>query len=198
MARRNQKERATRLAKARTGIDGVDEITGGGLPRGRTTLLAGTAGSGKTVLALQTLVNGAWRFDEPGIFVAFEEGFQQVVANAASFGWGIPGLVQKRGRRSPRLAFVDGRLSPGAVQAGTFDLGGLLATVEFRAKEIGAKRIVFDGIDVLLTMLNDPRVEREEMCRIHDFLERAGLVGIVTMSTAGLEPRSSFMLSLSD
>ncbi|PYM50154.1 MAG: hypothetical protein DME14_06655 [Candidatus Rokuibacteriota bacterium] len=198
MARKNQKEREPRLAKAQTGIDGVDEITGGGLPRGRTTLLAGPAGSGKTVLALQTLVNGARRFDEPGIFVAFEEGFQQVAANAASFGWEIPSLVQKRGRRSPRLAFVDGRLSPGAVQAGTFDLSGLLAAVEFRAKEIGAKRIVFDGIDVLLVMLNDPRVERGEMCRIHDLLERAGVAGVVTMSTAGLEPPGSFMLSLSD
>src|SRR2546427_43738 len=198
MARRNQKEREPRLSKAQTGIDGVDEITGGGLPRGRTTLLAGPAGSGKTVLALQTLVNGARRFDEPGIFVAFEEGFQQVVANAASFGWEIPSLVQKRGRRSPRLAFVDGRLSPGAVQAGTFDLSGLLAAVEFRAKEIGAKRIVFDGIDVLLVMLNDPRVERGEMCRIHDLLERAGVAGGVSMSTAGLEPPRRFLLSLSD
>src|SRR2546425_3409989 len=197
MARKNQKEREPRLAKAQTGIDGVDEITGGGLPRGRTTLLAGPAGSGKTVLALQTLVNGARRFDEPGIFVAFEEGFQQVVANAASFGWEIPSLVQKRGRRSPRLAFVDGRLSPGAVQAGTFDLSGLLAAVEFRAKEIGAKRIVFDGIDVLLVMLNDPRVERGEMCRIHDLLERAGVAGVVPLSTAGLAPPRRFMLSLS-
>ncbi|PYN55653.1 MAG: hypothetical protein DMD92_16880, partial [Candidatus Rokuibacteriota bacterium] len=133
-------------------------------------------------------MNGARRFDEPGIFVAFEEGLQQIVANAASFGWAIPSLVQKRSRRSPRLAFVDGRLSPGAVQAGTFDLSGLLAAVEFRAKEIGAKRIVFDGIDVLLVMLNDPRVERGEMCRIHDLVERTGLVGVVTMSTAGLEP----------
>src|SRR2546427_8198334 len=198
MARRNQKERESRLSKAQTGIDGVDEITGGGLPRGRTTLLAGPAGSGKTVLALQTLVNGVRRFDEPGIFVAFEEGFQQVVANAASFGWEIPSLVQKRGRRRPRLAFVDGRLSPGAVQAGTFDLSGLLAAVEFRAKEIGAKRIVFDGHTVLLLRVNDPRIERGEMCRIHDLLERAGVAGVVTMSTAGLEPPRRFMLSLSD
>src|SRR2546425_3483419 len=197
MARRNQNEREPRLAKAQTGIDGVDEITGGGLPRGRTTLLAGEAGSGKTVLALQTLVNGAQRFDESGIFVAFEEGFQQVVANAASFGWEIPSLVQKRGRRSPRLAFVDGRLSPGAVQAGTFDLSGLLAAVEFRAKEIGAKRIVFDGIDVLLMMLNDPRVERGEMCRIHDLLERAGVAGVVSTWPARREPPARLLMSLS-
>src|SRR3989442_4383779 len=152
MARKNQKEREPRLAKAQTGIDGVDEITGGGLPRGRTTLLAGPAGSGKTVLALQTLVNGARRFDEPGIFVTFEEGFQQVVANAASFGWEIPSLVQKRRRRSPRLPFVDGRLSPGPVQACTFELSRLLAAVVVRANEIGAQRIEVDVIDVLLTM----------------------------------------------
>src|SRR2546428_11272605 len=111
MARKNQKEREPRLAKAKTGIDGVDEITGGGLPRGRTTLLAGPAGSGKTVLALQTLVNGARRFDEPGSFVAFEGGFQQVVADASSFGLEIPSLVQKRGRGSPPLGVVDRPLS---------------------------------------------------------------------------------------
>src|SRR5256885_16069042 len=97
MARKNQKEREPRLAKAKTGIDGVDEITGGGLPRGRTTLLAGPAGSGKTVLALQTLVNGARRFDEPGIFVAFEEGFQQGLAHGACFGWASPRPVPKPG-----------------------------------------------------------------------------------------------------
>src|SRR5207244_12059477 len=106
MARRNQKEREPRLSKAQTGIDGVDEITGGGLPRGRTTLLAGPAGSGKTVLALQTLVNGARRFDEPGIFVAFEEGFQQVAANAASFGWDISRRVQTGGPVVTRLALA--------------------------------------------------------------------------------------------
>src|SRR2546430_14060615 len=105
MARKNQKEREPRLAKAKTGIDGVDEITGGGLPRGRTTLLAGPAGAGKTVLALQTLVNGARRFDEPGIFGAFEEGFQQVAAHAAAFGWGIPSLVHKRGGEMRGVAF---------------------------------------------------------------------------------------------
>src|SRR3989442_773884 len=106
MARRNQKEREPRLAKAQTGIDGVDEITGGGLPRGRTTLLTGEAGSGQTVLALQTVGNGARRVDEPGIFVAFEEGFQQVVANAPSFGWGIPRLVHERGGGRPRRGCV--------------------------------------------------------------------------------------------
>src|SRR2546426_546293 len=86
MARRNQKEREPRLSKAQTGIDGVDEITGGGLPRGRTTLLAGPAGSGKTVLALLKLGNGPQRFDQPGTFVAFEEGFQQVRASRAAVG----------------------------------------------------------------------------------------------------------------
>ncbi|HYO78580.1 MAG TPA: ATPase domain-containing protein, partial [Thermoanaerobaculia bacterium] len=79
-------------AKAPTGIAGLDELTGGGLPRGRTTLLAGGSGSGKTILALQFLVNGAQHEHEPGIFVAFEETPARIIGNAATFGWNLPDL----------------------------------------------------------------------------------------------------------
>ncbi|MHB2034264.1 MAG: ATPase domain-containing protein, partial [Gemmatimonadaceae bacterium] len=89
-----------------TGIEGFDEITHGGLPRGRTTLLLGGPGCGKTVFALQTLVNGARQSKEAGIFVAFEESSRQIVANAATFGWDLPALVKKK------LFFLDARLSP--------------------------------------------------------------------------------------
>ena len=91
------------VAKAPTGIEGLDEITGGGLPRGRTTLIVGGPGTGKTVFGLQTLVNGARQFGEPGIFVAFEERAHQVVANAASFGWDLPAL------EAEQLFFLDAR-----------------------------------------------------------------------------------------
>ncbi len=103
----NQRPPAGGIEKSPTGIEGVDEITGGGLPRGRTSLLLGGPGSGKTVFALQALVNGAREFGEPGIFVAFEENSEEILQNAASFGWDLPALVE-----SGQLIFVDAHLSP--------------------------------------------------------------------------------------
>src|SRR5437763_12418094 len=93
-------------AKAATGIPGLDEITGGGLPRGRTTLVVGGPGSGKTILALQFLVDGARDLGEPGIFVAFEETSDRIVANAESFGWDLPELRRKK------LFFLDAQPKP--------------------------------------------------------------------------------------
>src|SRR3954465_3819318 len=107
------------LLKLPTGIQGFDEITDGGLPAGRTTLVMGGPGCGKTVFALQTLVNGANGTKEAGVFVAFEEDARQIVANADTFGWNLPGLIKKK------LFFLDARLSPDAVKAGDFDLLGM-------------------------------------------------------------------------
>src|SRR5512146_990743 len=108
------------LPKVPTGITGFDEVTYGGLPLGRTTLLRGGPGCGKTVFALQSLVNAARDRGEPGIMVAFEENAHQIVANAATLGWDIPALTAKR------LFFLDATLSPGMIQAGAFDLTRLL------------------------------------------------------------------------
>lgn len=161
------------VTKVLTGITGFDEITEGGLPRGRTTLVVGGPGCGKTVFALQSLVNGA-QAKESGIFVAFEESTRQIVANAATFGWDIPALEKKR------LFFLDASLTPETVTAGGFDLVGMLAALEIKAREIHAKRIVFDGIDVLLTLLDDPAAERRELYRIRDWLAKTSLTGIIT------------------
>src|ERR1019366_2270035 len=110
--------------KAPTGIAGFDEITGGGLPRGRTTLLVGGPGSGKTVLALQFLVHGAQDCKEPGIFVAFEETSKRIVANAESFGWKLAELRRKK------LFFMDAQPMSDLIQSGDFDFGGMLAALE--------------------------------------------------------------------
>ena len=110
-------------SKAPTGISGFDEITGGGLPCGRTTLLVGGPGSGKTIFALQFLVHGAQACREPGIFVAFEETSGRIVANAESFGWKLATLRRKK------LFFVDAQPSADLVQSGTFDLSGMLAAL---------------------------------------------------------------------
>jgi circadian clock protein KaiC len=171
--------------KAPTGIHGFDELSRGGLPRGRTTLVMGTPGSGKTVFALQTLVNGARERGEPGIFVAFEESSRQIIANAAAFGWDIPALEARH------LFFLDAHLSPEVLQSGSFDIAGMLAGVEHRAREMGAQRIVFDGIDVLLTLLDDPVAERREIYRLHEWLVSRDLTGLVTAKSSFHEPFAS-------
>src|SRR5687768_17197259 len=111
-----QPSRVQSTSKAPTGITGLDEITGGGLPRGRTTLLVGGSGSGKTILALQFLVHGAERRNEPGIFVAFEETPSRIVGNAETFGWDLDELQQGN------LYLMDAQPAPDLVQSGTFDL----------------------------------------------------------------------------
>ena len=152
------------LPKIATGIPGFDELSHGGLPRNRTTLLRGGPGSGKTVFALQSIVNAARRRQEPGIFVAFEESTRQIVANAASFDWRLSALARHQ------LFFLDAKLSPEVVQSGEFDLSGMLAILKAKKEEIGAKWIVFDGIDVLLTLLQNPIAEMREIYRIRDWL----------------------------
>jgi circadian clock protein KaiC len=141
----------------------------------------GGPGCGKTVFALQTLVNGALRDKEASLFVAFEENTHQIIANAATFGWDLPALVRKK------LFFLDAHLSPDVVKAGEFDLAGMLAVLQAKAAQLHAKRIVFDGIDVLLTLLNDPVAERRELYRIRDWLIETGLTGIITQKVGGSE-----------
>ncbi|MDP9033835.1 MAG: circadian clock protein KaiC [Myxococcota bacterium] len=182
------------VSKLRTGIDGFDEITEGGLPRGRTTLVMGGPGCGKTVFALQALVHGAVGTKEPGVFVAFEETTRQIIANAATFGWDLPGLEKKR------LFFMDARLSPEVVKAGEFDLSGMLTLLADKAKEIHAKRIVFDGIDVLLGLLDNPIAERREVYRIRDWLSEMGLTAIITqkVGSVGVDQTYSFLQFMVD
>ena len=171
------------LEKMPTGIEGFDEITGGGLPRNRTSLVVGGPGCGKTVFAMQTLVNSARLCNEPGIFVAFEENSRQLIANAASFGWDLQTLEQEG-----KLFFLDARLSTDDVQSGKFDLIGMLASLKVKADEMGAKRIVFDSLDVLLALLNDPVAERRELYRLHEWLSQAGPAGIITLRIEGGDP----------
>jgi circadian clock protein KaiC len=109
--RPDRSSNATRLRKAPTGIAGFDDISGGGLPRGRTTLLVGGSGSGKTIFSLQFLVNGARSYREPGIFVAFEETSQRIAANAQSFDWQLSQL------RPKKLLFVDAQPKPDLLQS---------------------------------------------------------------------------------
>jgi hypothetical protein len=117
--------------KAPTGIEGFDDITHGGLPRGRTTLLEGGPGSGKTLFALRFLVHGAQDGNEPGIFVAFEETSKRIAANAEGFGWNL-GELQKK-----KLFFLDAQPTPDLIQSGNFDLSGMLAALGAQAAAMG-------------------------------------------------------------
>jgi circadian clock protein KaiC len=171
-------------AKAPTGIAGLDEITGGGLPRGRTTLLLGGPGSGKTILALQFLVNGAKDSKEPGIFVAFEETSTRLVGNAESFGWPLADLRRKK------LFFLDAQPTPDLVQSGNFDLSGLIAALGAQAAAMGARRIVFDALDVVLALLPDAAARRREIFRLHEWLLERELTALITAKTGGDDPSS--------
>ncbi len=186
----------TPLPKVPTGITGFDEITYGGLPLGRTTLVRGGAGCGKTVFAVQSLISRARDRGEPGILVAFEENANQIVANAATLGWDIPALAAKR------LFFLDASLSPEMVQDGDFDLTRLLNVLQAVSEEAGAKHIVFDGIDVLLRLLDNPVAERREIYRVRDWLSRSGLTAIITQKAGADDDHSwehySFMQFMAD
>lgn len=184
------------LTKMPSGVEGFDDITSGGLPRRRTTLLMGGPGCGKTVFALQILVNGALRHDTPGIFVAFEENASRVSANAETFGWNVRELEKKN------LFFVDANMRSDVAKSGDFDLTGLLAGLKAKAGAMGATLIVFDAIDVLLSLLDDPVAECRELYRLHEWLTRNELTGIITTKVEENKPataqRYGFMPFMAD
>ncbi len=165
--------------KAATGIAGFDEITNGGLPQGRTTLLVGGPGSGKTVFSLQFLVYGAEECKESGIFVAFEENSKRIVANAESFGWKLAELQRTK------LFFLDIHPMHDMVQTGDFDLRGMLAALEAKSDETRTQRIVFDALDVILALLPDVAARRREIYRLHEWLLARELTGIITLKAGG-------------
>jgi len=173
------------VEKISSGIEGFDDITGGGVPAGRTTLLMGGPGCGKTVLALQMLAGAAIHHGTPGIFVAFEENARRVSANGETFGWDMPELEKSH------LFFIDACLRSDVVKSGAFDLTGLLAALEAKAHEMGARLIVFDAIDVLLSLLDDPAAECRELYRLNEWLTLRSLTGIITAKIEDGEPASA-------
>ena len=173
------------LLKTPTGIAGFDDVTGGGLPKGRTTLLVGDAGTGKTLFALQSLVNGARFHDESSIFVTFEESPERLRANAAAFGWDIEALEKDK------LFLLDARVSPTTVKIGQFDLTGMLKALAAKVAEMGATRIVFNALDELLFLLNDPMAERREVYRLHEWLVESNLTCLMTVKPKNVDTLDS-------
>ncbi|MBC7781685.1 MAG: circadian clock protein KaiC [Proteobacteria bacterium] len=182
----NDGQRSGEITKAPTGIEGLDEATRGGIPQGRTTLVEGGPGAGKTVLVLQSLVHAARDLNEPGIFVAFEEHSTQIEVNAAGFGWDLPTLRRKH------LFFIDAQPKSDLIQSGDFDLRGLLAALDATIDRSKARRIAFDSIDVVLALLGDAASERREIYRLHEWLLARSLTAVITSKSgpdrAGRQP----------
>ena len=164
------------LAKAPTGIPGLDEITNGGLPRGRPTLVCGGAGCGKTLLAMEFLVRGALDYNEPGVFMSFEESADDLVENARSLGFDLKRLSTRR-----RLLLDHVHLEPHSfMESGEYDLEGLFIRLSHAIETIRAKRIVLDTVEVLFSGLSDKHVVRAELARLFRWLKTKHVTAIVT------------------
>jgi circadian clock protein KaiC len=167
---------ATRLPKCLTGIQGLDEITGGGLPRGRPTLVCGGAGCGKTLLAAEFLVRGAVQFGEPGVLMSFEETEAELKANVASLGFDLAGLIR---RKKIVLDYV--HIEPSEIQEnGEYDLEGLFVRLNHAIDAIGAKRVVLDTLEALFAGLRNEAILRAELRRLFRWLKVKGVTAVIT------------------
>jgi circadian clock protein KaiC len=164
------------LPKASTGIQGLDEITWGGLPRGRPTLISGGAGSGKTLFGLEFLVRGATQYHEPGVFTSFEESIQDLTKNAASLGFDLDRLV------ADKKVFLDHVHIERAdiEETGEYDLDGLFIRLADAVQRVGARRVVLDTIEVLFGQLPNHGILRAEIRRLFHWLKRKGLTAVIT------------------
>jgi circadian clock protein KaiC len=164
------------IEKARTGIGGFDEITGGGLPAGRPTLVCGGPGCGKTLFAMQFLVSGATRFDEPGVFMSFEEASDDLAKNVASLGFDLNELIES-GRMAMDTVIVE---RSEIEESGEYDLEGLFLRLDFAIRSVGAKRVVLDTIESLFSGFNNQAILRAELRRLFRFLKDRGVSVVLT------------------
>ena len=166
----------TPLPKSPTGIQGLDDITGGGLPTGRPTLVCGSAGCGKTLLAMEFLVRGATQFDEPGVFMSFEETISELTANVASLGFDLDALVAARKLEMDFVYIERSEID----ETGEFDLEGLFVRLGYAIDAIGAKRVVLDTMESLFAGLPNPLILRAELRRLFRWLKSKGVTAIIT------------------
>ena len=167
---------AVSLPKTLTGIAGFDDLTFGGLPTGRPTLLCGSAGCGKTLMAMTFLVNGATRFDEPGVFMSFEERAADLGQNVASLGYDVDGLIAAK-----KLVIDHVRIERSEIEeSGDYDLEGLFVRLGYAIDTVGAKRVVLDTIEALFSGLMDTSILRAELRRLFAWLKDRGVTAIIT------------------
>lgn len=166
---------APALPKCATGIRGFDVLTRGGVPRGRGTLVSGSAGCGKTLFGMEFLVHGAAELGEPGVFVTFRESPAELVQNVQDFGWDVPRLVE-----AGSIAFDHVTLGPEAVEAGSFDLNALIARISAKIASVGARRVTIDTVETLYATLPNPRLLRAEIERLFTWLKEQGITSVLT------------------
>jgi len=164
------------LSKAPTGIAGLDELTRGGLPRGRPTLVSGRAGCGKSVLGLEFLVRGAAQFGEPGVIVSFEETVEELATNVASFGFDLDDLVAQ-GKLVLEFVSVERHEIE---ETGEYNLDGLFVRLAHAIESVGAKRVLLDTIESLFAGLTNLAILRAELRRLFRWLKSKGLTVIIT------------------
>lgn len=173
---KRKKQHLRLLPKSPTGIPGLDEITGGGLPKGRPTLVAGGAGCGKTLFAIEFLVNGALQYDEPGVFVAFEENAEELAQNVASLGFDLKELIKQK-----KLIVDYVRVERTEIEeTGEYDLEGLFIRLGYAIDTIGAKRIALDTVEVLFAALPNQAILRAELHRLFRWLKDKGVSAVIT------------------
>ena len=175
-ATNNGKYRGVSLPKTPTGIQGLDEITFGGLPKGRPTLICGSAGCGKTLFSIEFLVHGATQFNEPGVFIAFEETEEDLRKNVASLGYDLKDLAD---RKKLVVDYVHIERSE-IEETGEYDLEGLFVRLGYAIDSIGAKRVVLDTIESIFAGLPNPSILRAELRRLFRWLKDKGVTAIVT------------------
>jgi circadian clock protein KaiC len=164
------------LPKTPTGISGLDEITGGGLPTGRPTLIAGEAGCGKTLMSLEFIVKGALEFKEPGVFVAFEEKTDELAMNVASLGFDLDELQKDKKIKLDHVHIEKSEIE----ETGEYDLDGLFIRLGYAIDSIKAKRVVLDTIENLFSGLNNQAILRAELRRLFHWLKEKGVTAIIT------------------
>ena len=172
----NPKSKDRSLPKAPSGIEGLDEITEGGLPRGRPTLICGSAGCGKTLLAMEFLVRGATEFNEPGVFMAFEETAEELAQNVRSLGFDLEDLVA---RKKLLVDYVHVERSE-IEETGEYDLEGLFIRLGHAIDSIGAKRVVLDTLETLFGGLSNAAILRSELRRLFRWLKDKGVTAVIT------------------
>jgi len=186
---------AQRLEKTPTYVCGLDDILEGGLPRGRTTVLNGAAGSGKTLLGLEFLYRGALH-GEPGIFVGFEEPTAQLRQDAATLGWDLAALEKQK-----RFFLLDARPKPETLSSGRFSLNGLLAIAAGQSHAMGARRIVIDALEVALRLFDTPQQVRNELHALNNWVRESGLTAVLTVrppARGGVSLFEDFFESMGD
>jgi len=176
MAKKEAQIQRKVLPKSPTSIQGFDEITGGGLPKGRPTLVCGGAGCGKTLFAMEFLVRGATIYNEPGVFISFEETAKELTANVASLGFDLDHLVEQKKIWLEHIDVERGEIE----QTGEYDLKGLFVRIHSAIESIGAKRVVLDTIESLFTVLPNAAIVRTELRRLFGWLKKKGVTAIVT------------------